>query len=133
MTRVQRRESYKETIIEEIIRAESCSRERTQKEAENQQAEALRRLEQQQIDTFARSVDLIGNLTLVIKPGNTELSNKKWIEKKQTFREHSIRLLNKMLLDRRGGNDIWDPESIEARAYALFDMVARIWPEPVRR
>lgn len=119
MREVQRHESRKSTVIREIIRGEKHRR------VGEQEEHRARR-----IDIVNSSIDRIGNLTLVTRELNQELSNNPWKEKKQTLREHSTLLLNKELLDRWGGDTTWDEVSIEARASRLCNIVVLIWREP---
>lgn len=68
----------------------------------------------------------IGNLTLLTKKLNPEISNGPWIAKRSKIREHSVLRLNQALWDK----DDWTLPDMEHRARALLEVAIRVWPYP---
>lgn len=68
-------------------------------------------------------IDTLGNLTLVTKPLNSQLSNGPWSQKKQGL-EDALLALNTNLTK----YDEWNNESIVERAQSLKDKALNIWP-----
>ena len=69
----------------------------------------------------------IGNLTLVTNRLNASASNGPWERKRKTLDEHSVLMLNRVLLAE--SIDIeWDEEFILDRSTRLADIVSDVWP-----
>ena len=73
-----------------------------------------------------RLVHSIGNLTLVNRRLNADLSNAPWRDEQLALHEHSLLFLNKTLLD--NAPDVWDEAAIMDRARRLCQAAIKIWP-----
>lgn len=77
-------------------------------------------------DERARSVDRIGNLTLVTPNFNQSVSNLGWDVKRPEFAKQKSLVINYAVAD----TPVWDEDSMEARARDLSKVVLEIWPAP---
>jgi hypothetical protein len=75
-----------------------------------------------------RSVNKIGNLTLVTAPLNPAMSNGAWGAKRAALTEHSNLRLNAQVVAPATAD--WNEEAIEKRARTLSALACRIWPRP---
>ena len=71
----------------------------------------------------------IGNLTLITGRLNSTVSNAPWEEKRRTLGEHSILLMNRILLADYGDAP-WNEENVVARSKKMAMLVANVWPGP---
>ena len=71
-------------------------------------------------------VQTFGNLTLLVQPLNSAVSNGAYESKRVGIRENSVLRLNKYFDDK----DQWDEEAIVRRGESLFEVAKRIWPHP---
>lgn len=74
-----------------------------------------------------RTLETIGNLTLLTQPLNSTVSNGPYAGKREALREHSLLVLNREITKA----ETWDEASILARGKALFETALAIWPVPV--
>lgn len=74
------------------------------------------------------AIQTFGNLTLIVQPLNSSISNGKFADKKNKILEKSLLRLNRYL----NGVDEWDEESILKRGKALFQTAKKIWAYPVK-
>ena len=78
-------------------------------------------------------IHTIGNLTLLNQRLNGSLSDKAWLEKRKGMEEHTTLFLNRDLLDSASkAGDIWNEETIAARARRLAKVAAEVWPHADR-
>lgn len=75
-----------------------------------------------------RLVQTVGNLTLVNKKLNPDLSNREWALKRGGLSKHSVLHLNKQLLE--AFPETWDEACIRTRAIDLAARAIKIWPRP---
>ena len=64
-----------------------------------------------------------GNWTIVTSPFNSNLSNRKWEGKRDSFAESPL-FLNREVAER----EKWDEEEIEKRAKELAEIACKRWP-----
>ena len=76
-----------------------------------------------------RLVHTIGNLTLVNRSLNATLSDAPWDNKRKTLAEHSVLLLNKVLLE-ESQDAIWDEQFIQSRSKRMATKISDVWPGP---
>ena len=74
-------------------------------------------------------VHTIGNLTLVTGPLNAMASNGPWEQKREALEEHSVLMLNKVLLS-ESKDVVWDEEFIVDRSKRMAVLVGNVWPGP---
>ena len=74
----------------------------------------------------AKSIQTLGNLTLVHEKLNPSMSNSAWEKKREAISENSTLFLNKDLL--RRAPDTWDEDAIRERGEWLAEQVCEIWP-----
>ena len=79
-----------------------------------------------EVESRHQTIETIGNLTLIAGKLNSNLSNGKWIEKREKLNKHSSLFLNKTLLD--DAPDVWDEAAIKRRSQFLVEKVLKIWP-----
>jgi uncharacterized protein with ParB-like and HNH nuclease domain len=73
-----------------------------------------------------RIVQTFGNLTLLVQPLNSSVSNGPFITKRESILQNSVLRLNGYLRD----VDSWDERAIQQRGRALFEIAKQIWPYP---
>lgn len=73
-----------------------------------------------------KAVQTFGNLTLLVQPLNSAVSNGPFDAKKRSVSANSVLRLNSYLQDK----DRWDEAAIAERGKYLFDIARRIWPHP---
>lgn len=71
-------------------------------------------------------VQTFGNLTLLVQPLNSTVSNGPFETKKESIRTHSVLRLNSFLSDQA----VWDEAAIVERGRDLFEVAKQIWPYP---
>lgn len=71
-------------------------------------------------------VQTFGNLTLLVQPLNSAVSNGPYESKRVGIRENSVLRLNKYF----DNIDRWDEEAIILRGQSLFEFAKQIWPHP---
>jgi hypothetical protein len=76
-----------------------------------------------------RTVQKLGNLTLLTSKLNAKVSNGAWSTKRAALREHDVLKLNADLLDLAG--DDWTDQKAASRTRLLSESIVRIWPVPV--
>lgn len=76
--------------------------------------------------TRNRSLDRIGNLTLVTGSFNRDVSNLAWSDKRPEFSRQRSLVINYAVADA----DHWDEAQIEERATSLAEIAVRVWPSP---
>ena len=74
-------------------------------------------------------VHTIGNLTLVTGRLNAAASNGPWQRKREALEEHSVLMLNRVLLA-ESKDVVWDEEVILDRSRRMAAQVAAVWPGP---
>lgn len=74
----------------------------------------------------SRTVDRIGNLTLVTGTFNRSVSNLGWVVKKPEFEKQKSLVINYEVAK----SDVWDEIHIAARAKLLADVALKLWPSP---
>ena len=74
-------------------------------------------------------VHTIGNLTLVTGRLNAAASNGPWQRKREALEEHSVLMLNRVLLA-ESKDVVWDEEVILDRSRRVAALVADVWPGP---
>lgn len=74
-----------------------------------------------------RTLNSIGNLTLVNKRLNPAMSNGPWDKKRVALNEHSVLYLNKEILRDWDVPD-WNEDTIRDRSQQLAGRIARLWP-----
>jgi hypothetical protein len=74
----------------------------------------------------SRTVDRIGNLTLVTGTFNRSVSNLGWVMKKPEFEKQKSLVINYEVAK----SDVWDEIRIAARAKMLADVAMKLWPSP---
>ena len=80
------------------------------------------------------SIDTIGNLTLLTQPLNGKLSNASWKKKRDGsdgmdgLRKSTLQINNDLV----NSGDIWNEETITARARRLAEVAAKVWPHADR-
>lgn len=67
-----------------------------------------------------------GNLTIIMQPLNSSVSNSAWTTKKPELLKASLLPINQQL----HGVDVWDEASIKKRGREIFDRALKIWPAP---
>ncbi|MFM8333121.1 MAG: DUF262 domain-containing protein, partial [Candidatus Methylumidiphilus sp.] len=67
----------------------------------------------------------LGNLTLVSRPLNSEMSNAPWKQKKPALLQNSLLPINHYL----HSEDTWDEKAIERRGNELFNLAITLWPK----
>ncbi len=80
-----------------------------------------------------RLVHSIGNLTLVSRRRNSQLSDSNWTRKRSVYREDRPSLALTADLVSPGGKAparVWDEEQIRKRSERLAKRVIRVWPRP---
>jgi hypothetical protein len=84
--------------------------------------------EQQQLarQERQRSVQRLGNLTLLTSSLNPDVSNGPWHRKRAAIEEHSLLRLNRHLCR----FEHWDEQRIDERGRWLAEQIATIWPAP---
>lgn len=75
-----------------------------------------------------RIVHTLGNLTLVNGKLNSAASNSGWGDKRAELNEHSVLLLNRLLVQEHPHE--WDEEAINRRTRFLGEYIKKIWPGP---
>ena len=75
-----------------------------------------------------KTIQKLGNLTLLTSKLNSSVSNSGWFEKKQAFNEHDLLQLNNRLLAE--GGDSWTDEKIIERTELLANLILTIWKVP---
>lgn len=80
-----------------------------------------------------RTVQTIGNLTLLTKRFNPYQSNRPWVDgqipesgKRANLYAHTVLVMNRKLCD----HDDWAEKDIDKRAEQLFELARTIWPLP---
>lgn len=76
-----------------------------------------------------RSIQTLGNLTLLSSKLNSSVSNSAWAEKQKSFNEHDLLQLNKKLLE--AGDVEWTDEKIDIRTQNLISSILEIWKVPL--
>jgi hypothetical protein len=79
-----------------------------------------------------RTVQTLGNLTLLTKKLNSKVSNGPWTGedgKRVALQGHSSLLLNARIESELGGD--WDAQKISGRTTMMTRLVTKIWPVPV--
>ncbi len=76
-----------------------------------------------------RSVQTLGNLTLLSTKLNSSVSNSAWAEKRKSFNEHDLLQLNRRLLT--DGDVDWTDEKIDIRTQNLISAILEIWRVPL--
>lgn len=71
-----------------------------------------------------RSVQSLGNLTILSSGLNSAQSNLSWHQKRPELAKHSLLPLNQSLLEL----DTWDEDAIVKRGSDLFERALKIWP-----
>jgi hypothetical protein len=74
------------------------------------------------------ALETLGNLTIMVQPLNSTLSNGAWREKKPEFLNSLLPINQKLAL-----LETWDEEAIAKRSGELFERAVRIWPGPGKR
>jgi hypothetical protein len=69
-----------------------------------------------------------GNLTVLVQPLNSAISNSPWAVKRPEILQHAILPINQQL----HAFETWDETAIERRGKALFDKAVSVWPAPGR-
>jgi hypothetical protein len=72
-----------------------------------------------------RSVQTMGNLTILMQPLNTAQSNSPWKDKRPELMKHSLLPINQDLHDA----EIWNEEAIASRGATIFERALKIWPK----
>jgi hypothetical protein len=72
-----------------------------------------------------RSVQTMGNLTILMQALNSAQSNSAWPAKKPDLMKHSLLAINQDLHD----VTIWDEAAIAARGEATFERALKVWPK----
>lgn len=75
-----------------------------------------------------RTVNFIGNLTLVTRSLNSSTRNRPWPDKRSELESHSTLAMNRILLQE--APDVWNEPAIRDRSRKLADLVVAIWPGP---
>lgn len=73
-----------------------------------------------------KAVQTFGNLTLLVQPLNSAVSNGPFEAKKESIRANSVLRLNAYFRDR----DFWNEAAILERGKSLFEVAKQIWPYP---
>jgi len=73
-----------------------------------------------------RSLNTLGNLTLLTQSLNSTVRNGPYNDKRKELRNHSVLLLNREVTS----HDSWDENKIERRSKELFNTALEIWPFP---
>ena len=72
-----------------------------------------------------RSLQTMGNLTILMQPLNTAQSNSAWTDKKPELLKHSLLPINQDLHD----IETWDESAIAARGERTFERALKLWPK----
>lgn len=75
-----------------------------------------------------RTVQTLGNLTLVKQPLNSRLSNAAWAEKRSGLEQYSSLLITRPVFS--GQQPVWDDRLIDARTVSLAETILQVWPVP---
>lgn len=75
-----------------------------------------------------RTVQTLGNLTLVKQPLNSRLSNAAWAEKRSALEQYSSLLITRPVIS--GEELVWDDSLIDARTVSLAGTILQVWPIP---
>ncbi len=75
-------------------------------------------------DARDRSLQRMGNLTILMQALNATQSNSAWSEKKPELMKHSLLAINQDLHDVA----FWDEAAIVARGEATFTRALKVWP-----
>lgn len=76
-----------------------------------------------------RTVQQLGNLTLVTQKLNSKVSNSPWVTKREYFLKHDDVLITKDAMNI--APEDWDESNIEQRTDLLIDQIVKLWPAPV--
>lgn len=76
------------------------------------------------LDTYTKTVNIIGNLTLAAKPDNSKMSNKDFEDKKKILESTKHLNLNSEII----AMDSWTVDSIHQRTKKLVDKIIEIYP-----
>jgi hypothetical protein len=71
----------------------------------------------------------LGNLTLLVQPLNSSVSNASWAVKKPQLMQNSLLPINQQL----HSVEAWDEDAIEQRSFELFAQAVGIWHAPSPR
>ncbi|MXX94106.1 MAG: DUF262 domain-containing protein [Gammaproteobacteria bacterium] len=74
-------------------------------------------------------VNTVGNLTLIERKLNAQVSNNNWGVKRQALNKHSILRMNHELTSENGPME-WNESLIVERSTRIAKFVAKIWPRP---
>lgn len=72
-----------------------------------------------------RSLQTMGNLTILMQPLNTAQSNSAWKDKTPELMKHSLLPINQDLHD----IEVWDENAIAVRGETTFEHALKIWPK----
>jgi hypothetical protein len=75
-----------------------------------------------------RTIQTLGNLTLVTQPLNSRLSNAAWTAKRTTLERFSSLLITRPVIRDQRVN--WDDGDITARTTSLVEAILKVWPVP---
>lgn len=78
------------------------------------------------VERRQRSLDVLGNLTIVTGSLNSGLSNQPWSQKRERLGFHSVLLLNREL----ASSEEWNEEAITARGQRLWEEIVGVWQGP---
>jgi len=73
-----------------------------------------------------RLLNTFGNLTLLTKPLNSQVSNGSFDDKRVALRDHSLLVINQEITK----EEEWNEVQIEKRGRALFEVAKNEWPYP---
>jgi uncharacterized protein with ParB-like and HNH nuclease domain len=79
--------------------------------------------------TRDKAVQTFGNLTLLVQPLNSAISNGPFDAKKESILLNSVLKLNAYVRDK----DQWDEAAIATRGRNLFEIAKQIWPYPATK
>ena len=72
---------------------------------------------------------MIGNLTLITKRLNSDMSNGAWESKQEDLARHSTLMLNKQFAGDQTA--AWNENTIKERSKELTEKIIEIWPKPI--
>lgn len=74
-------------------------------------------------------VHRLGNLTLLTRSLNSQVSNGPWTTKRRALLEHNTLKLTGRLVERTDGRE-WDEELIDQRTVEMIEIILRVWSVP---
>lgn len=88
------------------------------------QSDYWARVSNMDIDSYTKTVNVLGNLTLAAKPDNSKMSNKTFDDKKKILESTKHLNLNSDILQK----DSWTVNDIHQRTHTLIDKIIEIYP-----